>query len=835
MRSFVEVPTVLRRHWRTVAMLLMCGAAGWAQAQSAAFSDATDPPSRVARLSYLAGDVGLLPAGAATWSDASINRPLTTGDRLSTGAGARAEMEFGGSNLRMDGDTDFGVLDLNEQVAQIELTQGTLGLSVRDLGSGQNIEIDTPTVALVVDRPGSLRVDVGDGARGTRISVLEGSAVVYGENSAQRNLVAGRSYRFDDSALSSVVISDLGGGDGFDAWGRDRDQRYAQSVSRQYVSDAMVGYQDLDQYGDWQTDNDYGAVWYPTQVSSTWAPYSDGHWAYIAPWGWSWVDSSAWGFAPYHYGRWANMRGRWGWIPGPMDVRPIYAPALVAFVGGGGWSVGIGNGPVGWFPLGPGEIYNPWYRTSRNYYTNVNITNIYVRRGYDRSRYHRDIDNHYDHYRRDLPVRGESYVNRHAPRGFTAVSGRTFASGQQVRGGVRQVDQRELATAAVLPRGIAARPAAGRTALPRNAHTRSLPVGGFDRAVVARRAPSAGFVEPVDASTRTPRGGSRGQLATPARVRLLTPEVAGAARSPAQRVLSTRVADAADARPADTSRFGARNGVSANRVEPVQERVEQQRANRELVRNRDAAAIRPMPAGVGRLPNVAPIRPADEVRSGELRSAGFARSARRMAGTVTGESRSAGAAMGTTDRSVPAATAMDSRRNQRDGSQRPGLSIIPRDNTERATPSVDNRDVSVPQRLPQAQRFQRGVMDDAGGLSAERRAEFAGRQRVMPENPPMGPRTMQRNELPARFERPQSTRSTVAAMPQMEAPRQPNAAPVRQYQPQREVRNAPVAMPQPRMTVPPPRRERAAPADRESNARRASRPNDRPQQQEQQN
>jgi phage FluMu protein gp41 len=382
-------PASRRLRWLS-AVLLFTALVGGVQAQAA--DDASDPPSRVARLSYLAGDVGFLPAGARDWSDASINRPLTTGDRLSTSADARAELELGGSSLRMDGGADFGLLDLDDQIAQIELTQGTLSLSVRDLDAGQSIEIDTPTVALVVDRPGNFRVDVGDGTRDTRISVRDGSATVYGEDSAQRSVSAGRSYVFGDSTLARVSISDLDGDDAFDAWAASRERRYVRSDSRQYVSDQVIGYQDLDQYGDWQSDTDYGAVWYPTAVATDWAPYRSGHWAYIAPWGWSWVDDAPWGFAPYHYGRWAHVHGRWGWIPGPRNIRPVYAPALVAFVGGGGWSVGIGSGPVGWFPLGPGEIYNPWYRASRSYYTQVNITNIYVRGG-DRGRYVRDIDN----------------------------------------------------------------------------------------------------------------------------------------------------------------------------------------------------------------------------------------------------------------------------------------------------------------------------------------------------------------------------------------------------------------------------------------------------------
>ncbi len=142
-----------RRRWRALAATLLLVAAGAVQAQSDA-DDSADPPSRVARLSYIAGDLGFLPAGATDWSDANINRPLTTGDKLSTARDARAELEFGGGTLRIDGQTNLGLLDLNDELAQIELTQGTLSLTVRRLDDGQSYEIDTPTVALVVDQPG---------------------------------------------------------------------------------------------------------------------------------------------------------------------------------------------------------------------------------------------------------------------------------------------------------------------------------------------------------------------------------------------------------------------------------------------------------------------------------------------------------------------------------------------------------------------------------------------------------------------------------------------------------------------------------------------------------
>lgn len=492
MHALVKMLAPLRRH-AALALLLVAALGAPLHAQSGGSDGQNDPPSRVARLSYLAGDLGLLPAGAKDWSDASVNRPLTSGDRLSSGRDARAELDLGGGTLRIAGRTDIGVLDLSDRIAQLELTQGTLSLTVRRLDPGQSYEIDTPTVALVVARPGSFRVDVQDNGQSTLVSDFDGNATVYGEHGAQRDVLGGRRYRFDDSSLSAVTISDIGGGDAFDAWSAERDRRYAylRSASRRYVSDDVVGYQDLDEYGDWRSTGSYGEVWFPAHVDAGWAPYRDGHWAYIAPWGWTWVDNSPWGFAPYHYGRWAYIDGGWGWIPGPVSVRPIYAPALVAFVGGGGWSVGISSGPVGWFPLGPGEIYNPWYRCNREYYTRVNVTNIQVTRVTSNTTIINNINNHYGRYRDNLPARAERYVNRDAPHGFSAIPAQAFAGGRSVQHDLLKVTQRQLALATVLPRGANLRPTAGAIAPPRSAHAAALPSPDFRRGVVARHAPPA--------------------------------------------------------------------------------------------------------------------------------------------------------------------------------------------------------------------------------------------------------------------------------------------------------------------------------------------------------
>ena len=156
-------------------------------------------------------------------------------------------------------------------------------------------------------------------------------------------------------------------------------EREDRVVSTRYVPEEMTGYEDLDQYGAWRTAPDYGAVWVPTAVPAGWAPYRSGHWVWVSPWGWTWVDSAPWGFAPFHYGRWVWLGNHWAWAPGRRIARPVYAPALVAFIGGSNFSVsvGVGSAPaVGWVPLGWREPYRPWYRASHAHVRNVNVTHV---------------------------------------------------------------------------------------------------------------------------------------------------------------------------------------------------------------------------------------------------------------------------------------------------------------------------------------------------------------------------------------------------------------------------------------------------------------------------
>ena len=198
----------------------------------------------------------------------------------------------------------------------------------------------------------------------------------------------------------------------------------------------MTGYEDLDDNGSWSYEADYGPVWTPVGISVGWAPYRFGHWVFVEPWGWTWVEDEPWGFAPFHYGRWAFVRARWCWVPGPVVVRPIYAPALVAFVGGGGFNFSFGAG-VGWFPLGPREVFVPWYRTSRVYVNNVNITN---------TRVNVTVINNFYNSRTTNRI---TYVNQHVNNAVTVVSHDTFVNARPVARNLAQVDARQLASAPV--------------------------------------------------------------------------------------------------------------------------------------------------------------------------------------------------------------------------------------------------------------------------------------------------------------------------------------------------------------------------------------------------
>lgn len=386
-----------------------------------------DAPGRVARLSYKEGQVEMAPAGTEEWTEALLNRPLTTNDRVWVGTAGKAELQVGSTAIYLNEDSGFSFLDLDDDLLHMSLTDGAVTVSVRRKMEKESIEIETPSVTVSLLHPGEYHIEVAESGAATVVDTRSGEAHVLGEKDDYRVRADERGIFRGTDELTANVQS-LGPRTAFEEWANERERRGEASRSAQYVSRDVIGYEDLDDNGTWIDEPEYGHVWTPTYVAAGWAPYRFGRWVWVSPWGWTWVDNHRWGFAPFHYGRWAYLRSRWCWVPGPRHLRPVYAPALVGWVGGGsGISISVGTG-IGWFPLGPREVYVPGYRYSRRYLYGVNLSNTLI------------INNTYidtfSHRRHD-------YRYGRAPRAVTVVSRDRFVSGRSLEGYVR-MGERDL-------------------------------------------------------------------------------------------------------------------------------------------------------------------------------------------------------------------------------------------------------------------------------------------------------------------------------------------------------------------------------------------------------
>jgi hypothetical protein len=499
-----------------IALLLALKTGPAAMAQ-----EAEDPPSRVARLNYSSGAVSFQPGGEGDWVTAVQNRPLTTGDNLWTDQNSRAELHVGSTAIRMNSETSLTFFDLDDHTTQLRLSLGSVLLRVRHLDDGDLLEVDTPNLAFNVQSVGEYRIDVNGDGNQTITTVWHGRGEASGGGYSY-TVVAGQQAMFNGTDQLDHQIAQIPASDDFENFAFARDRREDGPESSNYISAEMTGYEDLDDYGRWHYVADYGPVWTPNGVAGDWAPYRYGHWVWVAPWGWTWVEDEPWGFAPFHYGRWAYVENGWCWVPGPVVVRPVYAPALVAFVGGGGFrlSLGVGEG-VAWFPLGPREVYVPPYRVSRTYVNQVNITNTRVNST--------QVTNVYN----TTNVTKVTYVNQRVPNGVTAVSQQVFSSARPVDKNLARVDARQLSEAPI-NRGEPVQPTRS-SVLGAGTPARAKPPAAIEnRRVIATRNPTpprVSFDQRQAASIRTETPGRPAPNANP------SPEQGG--NSPPERESNT--------------------------------------------------------------------------------------------------------------------------------------------------------------------------------------------------------------------------------------------------------------------------------------------------------
>ncbi len=332
---------MIRRFFIFLATASIASVIAWASPQP-------DSYSRIARLSYLEGQVSFQHASEADWAAASINFPLQPGDRVYTGKDGRAEIEFDdGSVFRLAENTDVELLSLQEDLIQLRVFSG---LSTLTVSSNLEFEVDTPAAAFNTLRKGAYRFNVVE--NGTTDAIVREGELEAANNRFSRHLRSGDLLHVEPGEYGLDNLYRYSRQDRWDDWTDRRDERIiAYSNSKYIPAGVFIGSSELRRYGRWVEVSSYGFVWTPLNMDASWTPYSLGRWCYRPLWGWTWVSYEPWGWLPYHYGRWHhNSRYGWCWIPGAAFSFNFWSPGLVAFYQGPGW--------ISWGPLGPGDYYN---------------------------------------------------------------------------------------------------------------------------------------------------------------------------------------------------------------------------------------------------------------------------------------------------------------------------------------------------------------------------------------------------------------------------------------------------------------------------------------------
>lgn len=359
---------------RAIVALAGAGLVAGAHAQAV-----EDPPGRVGRVAAVDGDVRTVTSDGS-WVSVAANRPLATGDRITTDHAGHATLEFGSSSLRLGPDSDVTVKQLDDLRMRIRFEQGKLALRVRSADILGELGIETDEGLWVphhvgrfrFDRPGRGGLLAGQASAGDMLLQAPDSSLPV---AAGQRAQVWREGAQETTHYHLVAVVD----DAFANWVRAQDRQddaddaaAPRSIAAQAPLAEMTGLRALHRAGRWSEAPGLGPVWTPARTATGWAPLREGAWSFASPWGWTWTDAAAWGFAPSHYGRWLRLQGRWAWTPGRWTTRPVYAPAIVGWVGGAAFAA-AGSTAVGWVPLAPGEAVFPGYAVTQKYWNALNV------------------------------------------------------------------------------------------------------------------------------------------------------------------------------------------------------------------------------------------------------------------------------------------------------------------------------------------------------------------------------------------------------------------------------------------------------------------------------
>lgn len=384
-RSRASAACPARPRWTAalawLAAWMLCA---WGPLVRAAEAEPAVPPARVGQLSFIGGAARVLLDPAIGWQPAELNLPIGARAALATEPASRLEVRIGSLGLWLAPDSQVGMSDLDDGNTVAELAHGRLVLRLRTPAAGERLAVTAEGARFVIESAGAFRAEFDARRHRFTVHVQDGSArLVLG---TQELVLKENQWAAADARMQ--VVLEQGSGDTrvpLDDFAERRDRRNERASATGRLPPDLTGAAALDGHGSWRTDPVYGAVWYPDNLPPDWAPYRYGHWRWVAPWGWTWIDDASWGFAPSHYGRWLFLAGRWGWAPGSFGAattprRPIYAPALVGFYGsaeGAPWTYSAAApAVVGWYPLAPGEVYWPAYAASLNYVRALNAPSV---------------------------------------------------------------------------------------------------------------------------------------------------------------------------------------------------------------------------------------------------------------------------------------------------------------------------------------------------------------------------------------------------------------------------------------------------------------------------